>query len=147
MQATITKIKPEQLVINFLNRVWGPSHELDAIDELMTEDYTITTGGKIISGRDNFKAWVKQFQDLLLNARTVNQEAFANEAGDRVVSRWICSGKNNGIFGLPADGRIISFTGIAIWKIQDDKLAECWVERSAFELYKNLTVTRINPNL
>ncbi|HEX7905146.1 MAG TPA: ester cyclase [Chitinophagaceae bacterium] len=147
MQTAITKVKPEQLVINFLNRVWGPSHELDAIDELMTEDYTITTGGKLVSGRDNFKAWVKQFQDLLLNARTINQEAFANEAGDRVVSRWICSGKNNGIFGLPADGRIISFTGIAIWKIQDDKLAACWVERSAFELYKKLTVTRINPNL
>lgn len=147
MSTTITKLTAKQLVVEFLDRVWGPAHELDAIDELMTEDYTITTGGKLISGRENFKAWVQQFQVLLQNARTVNQEAFANEAGDRVVSRWICSGKNNGIFGLPADGRMISFTGIAIWKIQDDKLAACWVERSAFELYKELTVNRNNQTL
>jgi SnoaL-like polyketide cyclase len=131
--------KPEHLIVEFLERVWGPAHELDAIDELMTEDYIIITGGKPIKGRTLFKEWVKQFQLLLSDAITVNQEAFANAAGDRAVSRWICSGKNNGIFGLPATGQEISFSGIAIWKIRDGKLAACWVERSAFELYKELT--------
>ena len=117
----------------------GPDHELDAIDEMMTEDYVITTGGKVIRGREQFKEWVRQFQLLLTDARTVSQEAFANASGDRAVSRWICTGKNNGIFGLPPDGRQVSFTGIAIWSIRDGKLAECWVERSAFELYQMLT--------
>jgi hypothetical protein len=130
--------QPEQLAIEFLNRVWGPSHDLTAIDELMTEDYIITSGGTTISGREAFKDWVRHFQELLLEAITENQDAFSNASGDKVVSRWICSGKNNGIFGLPADGRLVSFTGIAIWKIKDGKLAECWVERSAFELYQQL---------
>lgn len=130
--------KPEQLAVEFLNRVWGPSHDLAAIDELMTEDYIITSGGKTISGREAFKNWVHHFQELLLDAITENQDAFSNESGDKVVSRWICSGKNNGIFGLQPDGRLVSFTGIAIWKIRDGKLAECWVERSAFELYQEL---------
>lgn len=133
-----TKGTPEQLAVEFLNRVWGPSHELAAIDELMTEDYIITTGGKTISGRDTFKQWVQHFQELLLDAITESQDAFADLTGDKVVSRWICTGKNNGIFGLPPDGRLISFTGIAIWKIRDAKLAECRVERSAFELYQEL---------
>lgn len=131
--------KAAELIVEFLERVWGPNHELDAIDEIMTEDYIIITGGKEVKGRENFKNWVKQFQVLLSDARTINQEAFANEAGDRAVSRWICSGRNNGIFGLPPDDRFISFTGIAIWEIRDGKLATCWVERSAFELYKELT--------
>ena len=130
--------QPEQLAIEFLNRVWGPSHDLTAIDELMTEDYIITSGGTTISGREAFKNWVRHFQRLLSEAITENQDAFSNAGGDQVVSRWICSGKNNGIFGLPADGRPVSFTGIAIWKIRDGKLAECWVERSAFELYQQL---------
>ncbi|MEI9908478.1 MAG: ester cyclase [Bacteroidota bacterium] len=128
----------EQLVIEFLSRVWGPSHELSAIDELMAEDYIITSGGRTITGRLAFKEWVKNFQELLLDAITLNQDVFANATGDRVVSRWICSGKNNGIFGLSPDGSSVSFTGIAIWKIRNGRLAECWVERSAFELYQQL---------
>jgi len=50
----------------------------------------------------------------------------------------VCSGKNNGIFGLPPDGRQASFYGIAIWTVRDGRLAECWVERSAYELYQQL---------
>ena len=130
--------EPEAIITEFFNRVWTPPNDLNAIDEMMTEDYTIISGGKEIKGRKAFKAWVKEFQTLLLEARTVNQEAFSNATGSRVVSRWVCSGKNNGLFGLPADGRFISFTGIAIWTIRDGKLAECWVERSAFELYKEM---------
>ena len=131
--------KAEQLALTFLARVWGPAHELDAIDELMTEDYAIISGGKTIAGRDNFKRWVQQFQQVLLDARTINQEVFANAAGDRVVSRWICTGRNNGMLGLPADGRPIRFTGVAIWQVRDGRLAMCCAERSAWELYQELT--------
>ncbi|HEX6750302.1 MAG TPA: ester cyclase [Longimicrobium sp.] len=131
--------RPEQLALEFLGRVWGPAHELDAIDELMTEDYAITTGGRVIRGREAFKAWVRDFQAVLGDARTDSVEAFANAAGDRIVSRWVCTGTNRGILGLPADGRRISFTGIAIWRVRDGRLAECWVERSAWELYQELT--------
>ena len=132
----------EQLILNFFGRVWTPPHDLSAIDEMMTEDYVITSGGNLIKGRDAFKEWVRQFQTLLLEARTESQEVFSSASGNRVVSRWICSGKNNGIFGLPANGRFVSFTGIAIWTIRDGKLAECWVERSAFELYAQLLSTK-----
>ncbi|MBA3317241.1 MAG: HD domain-containing protein [Gemmatimonadales bacterium] len=129
----------EHLAVEFLNRVWGPDHDLDAIDELLTEDYALTTGGAVVRGREAFKHWVREFQTRLRDARTTNVEAFANPAGDRVVSRWVCTGRNNGLLGLPADGRAVSFTGIAIWKISGGKLAECWVERASWELYRELT--------
>lgn len=122
-----------RLALEFLDRAWGPSHDLAAIDELMTEDYEITSGGVVISGRQAFRDWVSRFQDVLHNARTENVEAFANEQGTLVASRWVCTGNNNGIFGLPADGRSISFTGIAIWRVRDGRLSNCWVERAAFE--------------
>lgn len=127
------------LANEFLGRVWGPAHDLDAIDELMTEDYRIWSGGKLVEGRGAFKEWVRQFQSVYANARTEVLETFANEAGDRVVSRWVNTGLSNGIFGLPPDGRPISFTGIAIWRVRDGRLAECWVERAAFEAYRSLT--------
>ena len=133
-----TKAVAERLPVEFFSRVWAPPHELDAIDELMTEDYVITSGGTAIQGRDAFKEWVRAFQTTLLDATTETLEVIANADGDRVVSRWVCRGRNNGIFGLPADGRPLSFTGIAIWRVRDGRLAECWVERAAWEAQQEL---------
>lgn len=126
------------LAQEFLRRVWGPTHELDAIDELMTEDFRLTSGGTVIDGRAAFKEWVRHFQQLLLDARTVPDETFASSSGERVVSRWVCTGRNNGIFQLPPDGRDVSFTGIAIWSVRDGRLAEGWIERAALEAYRAL---------
>ncbi|WP_269223009.1 ester cyclase [Flavobacterium sp. IMCC34518] len=129
---------PEKLVIDFFDRVWHTPHELDAIDELMTTDYCITTAGKVVKGRNEFKNWVGEFQKQLLDAKTESVDIFYNEKENKVVSRWDCSGMNNGLFGLKPDNQFISFTGIAIWAVKDGRLSECWVERSAYELYQNL---------
>jgi predicted ester cyclase len=129
------------LATEFLTRVWGPAHDLDAIDELMTEDYQIWSGGKLIAGREAFKEWVRQFQSIYGNAHSRIDEVFASATGDRVVARWFNTGVNQGIFGLPADGRPVSFTGIAIWRVRDGRLAECWVERAALESFLSLSTS------
>ena len=128
----------ETLAREFFRRVWAPPHDLSAIDELMTPDYRIVTAGKVVEGRDAFKAWVGQMQQLVLEATNEHLDIIVNPVGDRVVSRWITRGRNNGLFGLPADQQPIEFTGIAIWRVEGDRLAECWVERSAYELFVEL---------
>jgi predicted ester cyclase len=137
--STAAASQVERLPVEFFARVWAPPHDLDAIDELMTEDYVITSGGAVVRGRDAFKDWVREFQRQLLDATNETLEVFANAAGDRVVSRWVCRGRNNGIFGLPPDGRPVAFTGIAIWRVQGGRLAECWVERAAWEASRALS--------
>jgi len=133
-----TKAAAERLPVEFFSRVWAPPHDLDAIDELMTEDYVITSGGTAIRGRSAFKEWVRDFQTKLRDATNETLEVIVDADGERVVSRWVCRGRNNGIFGLPADGRAVSFTGIAIWRVRDGRLAECWVERAAWEAHREL---------
>ena len=128
----------EHLAREFFRRVWSPPHDLSAIDELMTEDYRITTAGNVVEGRDAFKAWVAAMQRLVKDATNEHLEIFTNDAGDRVVSRWVTRGYNEGMFGLPARGEPVEFSGIAIWRVADARLAECWVERSAYELYDRL---------
>jgi len=67
-------------------------------------------------------------------------ESFQNVDGSRVASRWRVRGRNNGLFGLPPDGRPIEFTGTAVWALgADGKLLHNWVERSAWETYQRLT--------
>ena len=126
------------LAREFFRRVWAPPHDLDAIDELMTSNYRITSAGTVIEVRDAFKAWVRQMQSSIGGATNEHLELFSNAAGDRIVSRWITRGSNQGIFGLPADGKPVEFTGIAIWRVEDGRLAECWIERAALELYTRL---------
>lgn len=128
----------ERLARDFFRRVWAPPHDLDAIDELMTDDYRITTAGMVVEGRTAFRDWVAQMQRTVGGATNEHLEVFTNASGDRVVSRWITRGTNNGMFGLPADRRPVAFTGIAIWRVEGERLAECWVERSALELYHQL---------
>jgi len=121
----------EKLARDFLGRVWGPGHDIDAIDELMTPDYVIHSGGKTVRGREEFKVWVVEFQRLMPEAVDEILDVFANAEGDRVCARWINRGRSNGVFGLPADGRPIEFHGISVWKVRAGRLAECWVEREA----------------
>ena len=128
----------EHLAREFFRRVWAPPHDLTAIDELMTPDYRITTAGQVVESREAFKSWVAEMQKLVAGATNEHLEIITNAVGDRVVSRWITRGRNNGMFGLPADQKLVEFTGIAIWRVESGRLAECWVERSAFELYYRL---------
>lgn len=123
----------ERLARSFLDRVWRAPADLAAIDELMTEDYVITSAGTVVRGREQFKTWVRRFQESLSHATNEVVDVFADPAGERVVARWICRGTNRGIFDLPPDGRPLEFTGIAVWGIRDGRLAECWVERSGLE--------------
>lgn len=123
----------ERLARTFLERVWSAPSDLEAIDQLMTEDYVITSAGLIVRGREAFKEWVRRFQEVLEGATNEVLDVFADASGERVVSRWICRGMNRGIFGLPDDGRPIAFSGIAVWRVRDGRLAECWVERSGLE--------------
>lgn len=128
----------ERLAEEFFRRVWTPPHDLQAIDDLMTDDYRITSAGRVIEGRDAFKAWVAELQRQVAGATNEHLDLFADSTGEKVVSRWVTRGRNNGVFGLPPDDRAIAFTGIAIWQVRDGRLAECWVERSALELYLQL---------
>ena len=121
----------EKLARDFLSRVWGPQHDVDAIDELMTADYILHSGGKTIRGREEFKAWIVEFHRLMPEAVDEILDVFANDSGDRVCARWINRGKNNGVFGLPPDSRPVEFHGISVYCVRNRQLSECWVEREA----------------
>jgi predicted ester cyclase len=127
------------IVEAFWAAVWQ-GKDFDAIDRFCVEDFIITSGGIDVRSRESFKAWAKQFNQLITGLRFDVIETFQNADGSRVASRWRVSGRNNGMFGLPPDQRAISFTGTAIWQIREDgKLMHNWVERASWEAYNALT--------
>ena len=126
------------LVESFWDEVWA-AHNPAAIDRFVTEDFIITTAGVDVAGPDDFKAWVARFQSTIADLKWETIETFSNLDGSRVASRFRVTGRNNGMFGLPADGKPVAFTGNAILAVTPaGKLARNWVERSAWELYNLL---------
>ncbi len=135
------KPSPEHLLLQFWEGVWNPPYDLALVDRLVAEDFILTSAGDEIRGREAFKEWIKGFQSKVDDLRLTNRDIFASADGKRVASRWQASGRNRGMFGTPADDRPIDFTGIAIWEVRAGKLAHNWVERSAYELSRQLHET------
>jgi hypothetical protein len=128
-----------RIVENFWRQVWQ-SRNPDAVDELVAEDFAITSGGVTIRSRKDFKRWVAAFLASIKNFEFHVIESFQNETGDRVVSRWCVTGENNGFMGSQPCQSPIVMTGTAVLHVREDGLLQHnWVERSALEVHRSLS--------
>lgn len=127
-----------EIVENFWREVWQ-SKNPHAVDRLVAEDFAITTGGVEIRSREAFKTWVAAFLASIDDFEFTVAEIFQNETGDRVVTRWMVTGRNNGFMGMPARGAPISMIGTAVMHVREDGLLQHnWVERNALEVHRSL---------
>jgi ketosteroid isomerase-like protein len=127
------------IVHAFWDEVWN-AHDPEAIDKFVVDDFVIVSGGEEIAGRDDFKAWIAGFLAKVNDLHLEVVESFQNEDGSRVTSRWLLTGRNNGILGTAPDQQNIAMTGTAVWAVREDGKLLCnWVERASFELYRRLT--------
>jgi hypothetical protein len=125
-------------VNGFWRDVWQARNP-EAVDQYVVDDFIITSGGKDIYSREEFKKWIASFQFKVGDLKLEILETFATADGKRVVSRLRLTGTNNGIFGLVPDNRPFSMTASAIWAAREDgKLEHNWVERNAWEVYSEL---------
>jgi steroid delta-isomerase-like uncharacterized protein len=99
--------------------------QVEQIGELVTEDYIehdpVPGQG---AGREGA---IDRFSILVgaLAPHFTVEDAIA--AGDRVVVRWTNAGTHVGEFaGIPATGRTFTISGIDIYRVDDDLLAEHW---------------------
>jgi ketosteroid isomerase-like protein len=124
----------------FWDEVWN-AHNPAAVDRFVTDDFVLVTGGDTVSGRENFKTWIEGFLAKLIDLRLQVIESFQSADGSRVASRWVLTGKNNGLFGTDPDQQDVAMKGTAVWAVREDgKLATNWVERAAWEQFQRLTL-------
>jgi hypothetical protein len=127
-----------QLAEKFWREVWQLRNP-HAADHLVSDDFTVTSGGVEIKSRETFKKWVAAFLASIAEFEFNVIETFQNETGDRVVSRWRVTGKNNGFMGSEPSGLPIDMTGTAVLHVgEDGLLRHNWVERSALEVLRSV---------
>jgi hypothetical protein len=131
-----------QIAERFWREVWQLRNP-NAADHLVSEDFTVTSGGVDIRSREAFKKWVAAFLSSIDDFEFNVIETFQNETGDRVVTRWRVTGKNKGFMGFESCGSPIDMTGTAVLNVgEDGLLRHNWVERSALEVLRSLSAKK-----
>jgi len=55
------------LVARFWNEVWNPPYSMAVFDELVADDFAISTDGHAIEGKEAFRGWLQAFQSKIGN--------------------------------------------------------------------------------
>jgi predicted ester cyclase len=120
-------------------------HDLDALPEIASEHILIHPTAMPCEasfyGINGAGAWLSEqwrtFPDL-----SVNHE-FDVASGDMVAVRWTARGTSKGSFlMLPPTGELVEYTGLSMYRIEDDKIAEIWETRNTLGI-----MLQLNPEL
>jgi len=101
-----------------------------------------------ICSKEEFKCWVAACLASIDDCQFKIVEIFQNKTGDRVVTRWRVTGKNNGFMGFPVKGAPINMTGTAVIHVRENGLLQHnWVKRNALEVYRRLAHKAYSLNM
>lgn len=92
-----------------------------------------------IRGRDAYRASMELYRSAFSGLRVRIEDQIAE--GDVVVSRWTATGRHDGdLFGMPATGKDVEFTGIDIDRIENGRIVEEWANWDTLGLLYQLGV-------
>lgn len=108
----------------------------EALSETVTED--ITVHGLIgvdgnVTDIDEYAEWGMAFMGGVPDAHLELEDCF--EAGDKVAARWTATGTHeNDLFDMPATNESFEITGLAIFRMEDGKIAEKWYQQDDLDM-------------
>ena len=133
-QQTEPHPSPESIV----NRLY--TEFLNAADDSVADELIapgFTTQSSPAKGPDAFRATItplrQGFPDLGFEIQDMITE------GDRVVVRWTWRATHKGAFaGIAATGRPVANEGIAIYRLENGKIAESWAQMDRLGVLRQL---------
>jgi steroid delta-isomerase-like uncharacterized protein len=111
----------------------------DVFDELIAPNYVnhdMPTPGPGVEG---FKQLIGMFRAAFPDMQIAVEDMVAE--GDKVVSRGTFTGTHRGEFmGIPATGRQVVVTYTDVWRAENGKFAENWVQLDMLGMLRQLGV-------
>jgi steroid delta-isomerase-like uncharacterized protein len=100
--------------------------DLDAANEILSADFLDHLPREEERGIEELKRYVGIYRSAFPDIQDTVEEIVAE--GDKVVVRWRSRGTHQGEFmGVPPTGRDVTFTGMRLFRIAENKIAESWV--------------------
>lgn len=109
------------VVNRYVEEVWNKGN-LDAVDELLAEDYThLTPPPGMEPNREGFKDFVAMMKSAIPDLTLTIEETIAN--GNKVVQRYTSRGTHQGqLMGNPPTGNEVAIDGISIYDVRNGRI-------------------------
>ncbi|MCD6054395.1 MAG: hypothetical protein K0Q96_1587 [Rubrobacteraceae bacterium] len=114
----------KSLVRREQEELWNHSGDLDAAEELFVAGEAAKQ--QAADFRRGFPDVTSTIEDLIAE-------------GDKVVARWRSRATHRGDYmGIAPSGKEVEFTGISIYRIEGNKIAESWSVEDQFGLMRQI---------
>jgi steroid delta-isomerase-like uncharacterized protein len=128
----------KSLVRRYYEELWN-RWDLSLADELLGEGLTFRGSlGVAVRGRDGFRDYVRAVRRAFPDFHNRIEELVAE--GDKVVARLTYTGTHHGeLFGIGPTGKRVTYAGVALLRIEADRIAEGWVLGDIHGLIRQLS--------
>lgn len=108
------------------------TNNLALLDEVVAADIKSHSGMPgLPSGLQGAKTVHRTFLAAFPNGQVTTEDLIAE--GDKVVERFSFRGTNTGsLMHTPATGKMVTFTGVSVFRIANGKIVEHWGTHDAF---------------
>ena len=143
-QSTVrNKTSPEamkRIVRRFYDDIWN-KFDLEPVDALISPNVTFRgTLSETTQDREGYKRYVREIQAAFPDFYQRIDALFVDEANDTCVARMMWSGTHSATFrGVAATGRTFEYPGVGIFKIQGERIVDCWVVGDTWKMWKVIT--------
>jgi len=128
--------EPKAVVRRFIDEVFLHGR-FDAVDELVTEDFTPHTWGPMPAGRDGLKQAIERVSAGLSDASMTIEDMIAED--DRVAVRLTSSATQTGQFmGIPPSGKRYEIGEIHWFRLRDGRICEHWHQADFLGMLRQL---------
>ncbi|HEX4469145.1 MAG TPA: ester cyclase [Gemmatimonadaceae bacterium] len=122
MSTTYNKVLAERV----WEEVWHQG-DLDRIDDLFAPNFVRHDPGRELHGPEQNRAFIAELRMAFPDLHFTVDDQIAE--GDKVCVRYRFQGTHLGAFhGMPPTRKRIGYSGILIYRILNDKIAEQWTE-------------------
>jgi steroid delta-isomerase-like uncharacterized protein len=114
-------------------------HDIERVDDLISPEYVNHDMPAPAPGREGFKQVMAMFFTAFPDMKVTIEDVIAE--GDKVVSRGVFTGTHQGDFqGIPATQKSVRVKYIDIWRFEDGKAVENWVQIDTMGMMQQLGV-------
>ena len=137
MSENVSAADGEELARRLINDVWS-SGNLDAIDELVTEEYVDYYESKEnVNGRDGLKKHVSGLRESFPDFGKEIKEVVATE--NTAALRFMATGSHEGVYeGIEPTGVEMSFAGSIFFHFEDGKISETYESADTWGMMEDL---------
>ncbi len=128
------------LLRKWIEEGWNKGN-LAVVDELYSPDFTQHDPSTpvSVSSAEDLKRYVAGYRMAMPDMHFETHDLVAE--GDKVLWRFTATGTQKGVMlSIPPTGKYTAVTGMALFRIANNRIAECWVNFDALGLMQALGV-------